>query len=348
MKNPNFFPRCSTCGIGSLPFLKPHQAVESVFKTPHEIPFWPQLPKRDFREGMLFQFIENLLFLETRNQSVVLKDDWSGSLEKFFDAVIRRDLDFFAISNNYAAGLRVFLDFVKEKNSKVEFLKGQVTGPFTFASPIKAPDGNSLLFDAQLLDAVVSGLSMKAAWQVREFKKLNKRPIIFIDEPYLAGFGSGFSPLNRKDVIEIINRLIERIGERDSLIGLHCCSNTDWSMILETDIDIISFDAYSFFERFSLYPQELKQFLAKGGSIAWGIVPTSEFNSKITVDDLITKFQRGLKVLQEKGLDREDIILKSLITPSCGLGSLSTKVCELVLKLLAQTSERLRKEFLPA
>ncbi len=342
--NKNFCPKCSATCIGSLPITDPDKAIETVFNSLGDFPFWPQLPKRGAKEGMLFQFIENFNFLEINQQSIMVRNDWNKQLEIFFERVIRKDLDYFAISPEYAAGLKAFLDFLKEKGSRAEFLKGQITGPFTLGSSIKAPDGNSLLFDEQLLDALVSGLALKASWQVSQFKKLGKKAIIFIDEPYLACLGSGFTPVNRGDVLEIINKLIEAI-ELDCLIGLHCCSNTDWSLLLETDIDIISFDAFSYFERFSLYPQELKRFLARGGAIAWGIVPTTEFNEKITAAVIVDKFKKGLNILINKGLDKGMIIKKSLITPSCGMGSLTVGTTEGVLNLLRNTSDCLRKEF---
>lgn len=342
----DFYPKCSATCIGSLPFLDAREAMDAVAGNVSEMPFWPQLPKRDLREGMLLQFAENLLFLEIKNNSVVLRQDYEQHLEQFFTAVINRDLDFFSISAEYAAGLSAFFDSgIGNSDNSGKFLKGQITGPFTFASPIKAADGNSLLFDAQLMDAVVSGLAMKAAWQIREFRRLGKRAIIFIDEPYLACFGSGFTAINGKDVTATINHLIEMIGEPDCLIGLHCCSNTDWSLLLDTDIDIISFDAFSFLERFLLFAPDLKRFLARGSSIAWGIVPTTEFKAQISAADLVTRFQDGLNALENKGLEKKDIIAKSIITPSCGMGSLSVEICESVLKLLAQTSKQLKEEF---
>jgi methionine synthase II (cobalamin-independent) len=344
-QKPDFLPKCSATSIGSLPFVDPTEAVKQVFKHCLDIPFWPQLPKRSWKEGMLFQFIENLNFLSLDNQSVVLRADYNQRLEQFFEAVIKRDLDYFAISSEYAAGLRTYLDFLNKEKPKAKFLKGQITGPFTFGSQIKASNGNSLLFDSQLLDAVVVGLALKAAWQVKEFKRLGLPAIIFIDEPYLACFGSGFTAVNRQDVIDIINRLIEQINQPDCLVGLHCCSNTDWSVILETNIDIVSFDAFSYMERFILYPEELKRFLARGGSIAWGIVPTSEFNSKITVDELVGKYKDGLRILEQKGLDPKQICEKSLITPSCGLGSLTEVTAKAILGLLNDVSTHLKQEF---
>lgn len=340
-----FNPDCRLTCIGSLPFIDGRQAVETIFEYSKDIPFWPQLPKRGFRESMLCQYIENFNFLEISGQSIIVRKDYAQYLEKFFSEVINKSRDYFKISSEYALGLKIFLDFLRQNRPKCELLKGQITGPFTLGSGIKMPDGNNLLSDAQLLDCLVSGLAMKAAWQVNEFKRLSYRSIIFIDEPYLACFGSGFTPVLREDVIEIINRLIEAIGEPDCLIGLHCCSNTDWSMVLETGIDIVSFDAFSYMERFVLYPDDLKRFLKKGGIIAWGIVPTSEFEPTITIEDLTAKFEQGVNTLLKKGLDRDLILERSLLTPSCGMGTMSIGDTQAVIKLLSGLSTHLRDKF---
>ena len=45
-------------GVGSLPFKDPGQALELISRSVPEIPFWPQLPKRDKREGMVAQYSE--------------------------------------------------------------------------------------------------------------------------------------------------------------------------------------------------------------------------------------------------------------------------------------------------
>lgn len=340
-----FNPSCRLTCIGSLPFTDGQQAVETILKYSGDIPFWPQLPKRNWKETMLAQYIENFDFLGINNQSITVNKDYAKSLENFFSQVINKNLDYFKISSEHALGLKIFLDFLRENRPKCDLLKGQITGPFTLASGIKMPSGNNLLSDAQLLDCLVLGLAMKAAWQVKEFKRLGHSALIFIDEPYLACFGSGFTPVLREDVIEIINRLIAAIDEPDCLKGLHCCSNTDWSMLLETDIDIVSFDAFSYMERFVLYPEDLKRFLKKGGMIAWGVVPTSEFKPQISIKDLALKFEQGVNALVKKGLDRDVILNRSLLTPSCGMGTMSIEDTQAVLKLLSGLSLRLREQY---
>ena len=47
-----------TTGIGSFPHQDEKEVFGLIFKDFPEIPFWPQLPKRSFLEGMVVQYSE--------------------------------------------------------------------------------------------------------------------------------------------------------------------------------------------------------------------------------------------------------------------------------------------------
>ena len=47
-------------GIGSLPFKDSKYACRLILENFKSIPFWPQLPKRSYREHMYCQFVEGL------------------------------------------------------------------------------------------------------------------------------------------------------------------------------------------------------------------------------------------------------------------------------------------------
>jgi hypothetical protein len=111
--------------------------------------------------------------------------------------------------------------------------------------------------------------------------------IIFFDEPSLSFYGSAFSALNREEVVLSLNECIKGLK---GLKGVHCCGNTDWSILLFTKIDILSFDAYGYLENLSLHPKELKKFLERGGILACGIIPTSEAVLKEGVQSLVKRF----------------------------------------------------------
>ena len=153
------------------------------------------------------------------------------------------------------------------------------------------------------------------------------------------GFGSAFSPIGRNDVIRVLREVFTYLRERvEVLIGIHCCGNTDWAMLLESGPDIINFDAYGFMDTFLLYPEALSRFLEKGGIIAWGIVPTSEYTETITPEELSDRLFKGLEQLEKTGLRAETLSKQSMITPSCGMGTMEPTSAQGVLELLAKLS----------
>ncbi|MFH1191032.1 MAG: hypothetical protein V1670_02400 [Candidatus Omnitrophota bacterium] len=333
-------------GIGSLPLIDAQSAVDLILRYVPAAPFWPQLPKGNAREGMLAQFSENLpgLKLEGGNLGFISVDK-DKELELFYERFISQDLEYFRINPDFARGLYALYErFNSMDLSGVEFIKCQVTGPFTFCSGIKDAEGKIILHDAVLMQAMVKGLGMKALWQLEYFKKFGKKMIMFFDEPYLTGVGSAYTPVTRNQVIDVYSELVEALKNQGSLIGIHCCGNTDWSMLTDVaGIDIINFDAFNFQERFVLYADDLNRFLKNGGIICWGIVPTQEFNTQQSPELLAQKIEFGLGLLVKKGIDRQLLLERLLISPACGLGTLDAQKAEGILSLLNQTSLFIRK-----
>jgi methionine synthase II (cobalamin-independent) len=164
--------------------------------------------------------------------------------------------------------------------------------------------------------------------------------IIFFDEPSLSSFGSAFSGLNREDVIHSLNECFDAVK---GFKGIHCCGNTDWSVLLSTNVDILSFDAYGYLGTLSLYPKELKTFLERGGLLAWGIVPTSEAILKEDAESLFNRFKEEVKILSKKGIDPA-LLQRAILTPSCGTASLPIHLAERACELTAEVSKRLRED----
>lgn len=333
-------------GIGSLPLVDPQKAVDLILRYLPRAPFWPQLPKINNREGMVAQFSENLPGLKIDDRGLhFASQDKEKELELFYEKFIAQDLNYFKISPDFALGLHAFYQRLNNTDlSAVEFIKCQVTGPFTFCFGINDSDGKAIFHDEVLKQAMINGLIMKALWQLDLFKKFGKKMIMFFDEPFLTGVGSAYTPIDRRDVIEIFSEISASLKDQGCLIGVHCCGNTDWSMLTDcSGIDIINFDAFEFQERFVLYADNLNSFLKRGGIICWGIVPTQGYNSSLTPDNLGQKLKSGLDLLIKKGIDRNLLLERLLISPACGLGTLDDRKAEGILSLLNQTSAFIRK-----
>lgn len=337
-------------GIGSVPSTDIKGTCLHILDHLPEIPFWPQFVKRSHLEEMNIQFSEGLPLLEIRDGSrslTVSPGEMEQELVTFYDHFLAGDIDYFAISKARAPGLYELVSLIQQRPEEYgPYIKGQSVGPLTFAASTKDGDGKSILYNADLLEAFTKGLAIKALWQVTELGKSGKKPILFLDEPYLSGFGSAFSPIERHEVINLIKEIIEYLRERsDALIGIHCCGNTDWSMIIETGPDIVNFDACGYLDFFLLYPQEIKDFVNNGGTIAWGIVPTMDFTGEESIEGLYLKLEEGIQRFQEWGLDSASVAGGSLLTPSCGMGTMDQASADSALGLLSLLSQKCSEHY---
>jgi len=344
--------------IGSLPLTDAQEATDLVFNYTPLLPSWVQLPKHP-GEGMLEQYNEGLpgiqdaggrIYLDTgdpgfEQAQLEFYEQYLGAVEGHADESLER----FAISRNRARGFFSFVERLSSsKPETLETVKGQITGPFTLATGLKDREGKYAYYNPQLRDMIVKLLCLKAQWQIKKLQRLNVSVLMFMDEPSLVGFGSSaYLGVQEEDIKKDLNEIAGIIHAENAWAGVHCCENTDWSLLLKSDIDVLNFDAYGFFDRLFLYKDDLVNFMNRGGTLAWGIVPThaEEVITAATAEALIRLWKQHVEKLAAAGIALEKIARQSLVTPSCGAGSLSGTAALRVLELLSTVSHALRKEF---
>ncbi|MBW2179951.1 MAG: hypothetical protein JRG81_06215 [Deltaproteobacteria bacterium] len=354
-----FQPNCYPLLIGSLPLGDHKEALRLVFTYTPDIPLWVQLPVYK-EEAMINQFLPGLPGLKFEKGEFYI-DNKSESFDKelleFYEEYLdvtegRTDItdSRFALRTGTATGFFELLKIFQITPDAPEpfALKGQITGPVTFCTGIKDVRNMAIFYDERVRDAATKLLAMKAAYQVRQLSSISRQVIIFIDEPALAGYGSSeFTSISGEEISTCLEDVIEGVHLEGGIAGVHVCANTDWSLVLNSSVDIVNFDAYSYFDRFVLYADDIKRFVNRGGIIAWGIIPTSSADDieKESVGTLVDKWKNQAGQLEAIiGIDASVVRRQSFITPSCGTGSLSLDLMEKVLKLTKGVSEVLRNE----
>ena len=361
VSRPVFEPFCLATTIGSLPHIDVSRGTALIFRYTPEIVSWAQFPKRNRYENMMMQFTEGMPALvqdEDRTYFSTSINDFSEQLTYFYErylAVIEDEnsdaLEYFRLSLHYAAGFSEFVARLPKQIAmgRTIMLKGQVTGPITLGTNMLDQNGRCSYYDDQLRDVVVKTIVLKALWQVTRLSEFGLPVMIFLDEPSLLGFGKQtFITISREDVIKDINEVVAAVHSRGGIAGIHCEENTDWSLLMETDLDILDFDAYDHMQGITLYPTELRKFFDRGGCLGWGIVPTldREAAASETISSLINRFEKGVESLAIKGFDRDQLLQRALITPSCGAGGvLTVPLAERILDLLCELSITLRKRY---
>ena len=350
----SFQANCLATLIGSLPLTDHGKASDLIMEYTPEIPFWAQLPAHK-KEGMMVQFTSGLPGFCSENGSGFVNTDcesYDSEVLEFFEdymAVtegnIELDASRFALQEDTARGFFVFLERLKNLTAPPTAIKGQITGPFTLGTGIVDQNKRPIFYDPQLRDMAVKLLALKACWQVRRLSLLQRPVMIFFDEPALAGVGSSeYTSISNEEISQCFAEVCDAVHSEGGLAGVHICANTDWSLVLESTVDIISFDAYAYFDRFMLYPDQIKKFLESGKILAWGIVPTLNVDQleRETVSSLLNQWDDRVNRFESIGIDLEKLSAQSLITPSCGAGSLSVDLTKKVLNLTREVSQEIR------
>jgi methionine synthase II (cobalamin-independent) len=335
--------------VGSFPHKDPEEACEIILRSVPEIPVWPQLPNVDFREQMEIQYSEGMPRAVVDEASRKMYFDTSGEitgdLEEFYENVLAGNLEYFKISPAFSRGIyRMEEKLSGADRSSIKYFKNQVTGPITFGLNRVDENKRSIYYNEIFRDVVVKGIAMKTRWLLRRFSDFGFRQICFVDEPIFSAFGSStYVSVQRPDVVQYLKEVIDAIHDEGAIAGSHCCGNTEWTILIDAGVDIISFDAYEYGETIGYYPDKVNEFLEKGGVLAWGIVPTSEKINDETPESIIEKLEGLITNLAGKGLDENLIWDRCLITPSCGTGSRPVELAEKTFRELSEVGRLLRR-----
>ncbi|MGD0154283.1 MAG: hypothetical protein ABSC17_11115 [Thermacetogeniaceae bacterium] len=341
-------------GIGSLPHLDAATAVSLVKKYFPAVPHWPQLPMANKREYFTHQFLQLLLDLgllrverETCASFTCDDPEWPDRLAAFYDIYLQASagydaaLDRFAFPAGAADGwYRFYNELEKQGTGGARFLKGQIVGLLSAGFQVTDPQGCPAYYDPQLRDVLLKQLSLQAAWQARLLGRFGLPVLIFMDDPVINSCGmSDRIGVDRGEVIAELNEFASFVRSVGGLAGVHTCAELDWSLLLETEMDVISFDAYQYASGFILFPEQIRSFLERSGVIAWGMIPTIHSGGKALAEENLESLQARtrqlLQKLERKAVDLRLVQSQSLVTPACGTGMLSESEAERAYELTA-------------
>ena len=340
-----------TTHVGSVPHTDA-QDLNARLLSMLDIPCWLQLPRRDFRENIYTQYAPTLpgaVVLEEAEKAIIdfSAADFDAQLDDFYQSILDEDVNAFALHPDYAQGFYVLLDALK--TSPFQYAKGQIMGPISFGLTVTDQSGRACLYDEVYEDVLVKHMTFNARWQVEQLQKGSEQVILFVDEPYMASFGSAYVNLGKEQVIAWLDEVYEALHAEGAITGTHCCGNTDWGVLLDTKVDILNLDAYDFIENLALYPVELREFLDCGGAICWGLIPNNNHIFHETPQLLADKLRGGIKLICKKAAKRgitirlDEFASRSLIAPACGLGPATVEIAERVFDVLAATGDILKK-----
>jgi hypothetical protein len=179
---------------------------------------------------------------------------------------------------------------------------------------VKDPDNKPIIYRDDAREVAIRHVANRVNRHLADLRAVNPRSFVWVDEPGLEFLFTGItgytSERARADLALFLSLLQ---GPR----GVHLCGNPDWDFLLQSEVDLISLDAYNNRDILIGYHSGLSRLLARGGSIAWGAVPTHTPQLEGEGPRNLAERLQGLwQSLEGEGLDREAIVARSLLTPA--------------------------------
>ncbi len=277
-----------------------------------DVPFWPQLPNYSYYEDMYVQAAEHfpgmVLDMEKRTLRFSM-EKFAGELD---EALLHMDdPSYFDVSETYSV---VYHRFLSLDLGDRPAIRGQLEGPVSFGFNVLDQDERPILFDDTIRPFMLDFMARRMNVQLARLKMRNPNAFMFVDEPGLQFVFSGMAGYGDVKAKEDLDRFFAQV-ERPR--GIHLCGNPDWDFLLRLDLDVLSLDVYTNGEIFSSYAAGISRFLDRGGVLVWGIVPTGyEAFGKEEIPSLVARLEGVWKRLWSKGIDRDLLISRSLLSPA--------------------------------
>lgn len=334
----------STTAIGSLPHHNTDAALNFSFKL--GIPFLPQIPIRNPWEYMIAQALEGMPGLQMEKDATAYLniDVWAGRShafnEKLLDAYASAAkpgaFEAFEPSSAASSCWQPFLWELEERKAKVA--KIQLAGPMTSQWALRLNDGSSVDRSPEIAAQIYRLVLARAFAMTRRLQAGGIQPLLYLDEPGLYGL----SQENPRHVMGLqeLKLMVQALRKEGVWVGLHCCSNTDWTRILSLGLDILSIDTGLSLDLLLDSGEALEKFLTNGGRLSLGVIPTDQSllgSGRLDVKDffleLVDTFGKHWK--DKQGLVKK-CLKEAIYTPACGLALHTTTDAETVLATLLE------------
>ena len=299
-----------TTAMAVMPHRDVTRALEIALSV--DVPFWPQLPNTSYTEDMYVQAAEHFPGIVLDMDKRTLRFSMEKFAEELEEALLHfDDPTYFDVSETYSAVYHQFLALdLKDRPA----IRGQLEGPISFGFNIIDQDDRPIIFDDTVRPFMLDFMARRLNVQLGRLKQRNANAFMFVDEPglqFLFSAMAGYSDLKAKGDLD------QFFSQVDRPRGIHLCGNPDWDFLLNLDLDVLSLDVYTNAEIFSSYAAAIGRFLDRGGVIVWGIVPTGfESFAQAETPALIQRLENVWKVLWSKGIDREQMIARSMLSPA--------------------------------
>ena len=335
--------------VGDLPYTDIKLTTRLTVKIFEACPFLAVMPNAAPGDSVLRRTLENLPGVTFQDNRIVFQPD----NDEFRQQLLTLD---YVYNNPSAEGFEQYkmapyfwekyeqiLTRIKPVETVVNIL-----GPFSLSQILSTEADFQLLEDRCYRKLVIQSVTVKALWVINKIKQLSPEttPIIILDDPLINRVGDvkrQYEAVNRDIIVNMYSKVVERIKDTGSAVGVQCFEKCDWKIPIDANVDIISFNAYSYPNNLNIIAEKVNTFLAAGGRINWAIVPVinETMVKSLTLDYVERRFRKAVEGMINSGVSPKLAYNRSMVSIQGNIDKLPIIFAEKALILANQLSKKI-------
>jgi len=265
--------------LGTLPYDTVDSTTRMAAKLFEKLPFVAMLPNISKEDSLITRTLENIPGIKIKESKVKIKiasnhyKQGLSKLEKAFNHPELSNLEHFAIDSPFIEKYFQMIKKFKSPNATINLL-----GPFTISQILENVAEEEMLVDKTYRKLFIQSVCVKALWAIEKIKEANPetKPLIILEEPLFSRLGD-IKRENEDITVELVTamfaKVFEKLHEAGAYVGVQCLEKCDWKIPISAGVDMISFDAYNNPNNLCIIPEQITEFVSRGGKINWAIVP---------------------------------------------------------------------------
>lgn len=335
--------------FGALPYEAVEAATKMEAKLFEKLPYLAKLPKVDADDNIIKRTFENFPGVKINQRDVILKITSNhykqriSKLEKAFNHPSLEELEPFGIT---APFMEKYFQMIKKFEPPYALLN--LLGPFTISQMLQNAAEEQMLVDKSYRKLFIQGICVKALWMIEKIKEITPKttPIIMFEEPMLGQLGD-IKRNNEEITIELVttlfSRVFEKLHEAGAVVGVQCLDKCDWKIPISAGVDLISFDAYNNPNNLTILPEQIIEFIERGGKINWGIVPVMNeaMVKSLNIDYLTNRLLSTMEGLILAGVPEKYVYNSAMVSLQGDVDKLPILFAEKAIILATQLAKRI-------
>lgn len=335
--------------LGTLPYDSIESTTRMAAKLFSKLPFLPVLPKVSEEDSVVNYTLEGIPGVKIKDGEIVLKTSSTSykqamaKLDKAFNNPDSCNLEHFSIK---AAFMEKYFQMIKKFKSPNAVIN--LLGPFTISQILNSIAEEQILADKSYRKLFIQAVCVKALWVIEKIKEVNPNtvPIIMLEEPRLGQLGvlkRENEEITSELVVAMFTRVVEKIKEAGAIVGVQCFEKCDWQVPISAGVDIISFDAYNNPNNLCIIPEQISEFIERGGKINWGIVPvmTESIVKELNIDYLSSRLFSTMQGLILAGVPAKNVYDSALVSIQGNVDKLPIIFAEKAIILSTQLAQKI-------